>query len=305
MDRGIHIVTNQAFVDEYRVLVVVAFPGHKPDQGVAAKRNLAVAGGGAVGNDLFFFDLLPNLHNGALIDTGAMVGTQEFNQLIFIDLTVFGSDLNAIRADISDLTGAFGQHHHARVNGSLILHTGGHNRVFGTQQRHRLLLHVRAHEGTVGIVIFKEGNHGRGNRDHHFGRNVHIIGARGLNLLEAVAVAGIDLFMHEIAVFIQRFIGLRHNIIVFFVGGHVLHFVQHTAGLLVHLAEGGFNKAVLIDLGEGGKIRNQADIRAFGGLNGAHAAIVGIVYVTHLKRGTVTRQTAGAQRRQTAFVGKL
>ena len=43
----------------------------------------------------------------------------------------------------------------------------------------------------------------------------------------------------------------------------------------------------------------------FRGLDGAHAAVVGVVYVAHLEAGAVTGQAAGAQGGQTALVGQL
>ena len=55
----------------------------------------------------------------------------------------------------------------------------------------------------------------------------------------------------------------------------------------------------------GGQVGDQADVRAFRRLDGAHAAIVGVVNVANLEAGAVTGQTAGAQSGQTALVGQL
>src|SRR5690606_21740388 len=48
----------------------------------------------------------------------------------------------------------------------------------------------------------------------------------------------------------------------------------------------------------------QADVRAFRGLDRAHAAVVGRVDVADLEAGTLTGQTAGTQRGQTPLVGQ-
>ena len=40
--------------------------------------------------------------------------------------------------------------------GDLLLQTGGHERRLGDQQRHRLPLHVRAHQRAVGVVVLEE-----------------------------------------------------------------------------------------------------------------------------------------------------
>src|SRR5699024_10473753 len=47
---------------------------------------------------------------------------------------------------------------------------------------------------------------------------------------------------------------------------------------------------------------DEADVRALGGLDRAHAAVVQRVDVTDLESGALTRQTAGTERRQAALV---
>ena len=106
-----------------------------------------------------------------------MVGAQELNKLVFVNLAVFSANLNVIGAYIGNLARPLCEHDNARVNRRLIFHTGSYNRVFGAQERYCLLLHVRAHQRTVGIVVLKEGNHSRSNRNHHLRRNVHIVGS--------------------------------------------------------------------------------------------------------------------------------
>ena len=49
---------------------------------------------------------------------------------------------------------------------------------------------------------------------------------------------------------------------------------------------------------------DQADVRAFRGLDRAHPAVVARVHVADLHAGALTRQTARAQRRQAALVGQ-
>jgi hypothetical protein len=59
MDGRKNIVSDKIFIDQNGVLIVIAFPGHKADEDVAAERNLAVIGGGTVGNDFALFDRSP------------------------------------------------------------------------------------------------------------------------------------------------------------------------------------------------------------------------------------------------------
>ncbi|MPM20380.1 hypothetical protein SDC9_66809 [bioreactor metagenome] len=45
---------------------------------------------GAVGNDFTLHDLLSGCHNGFLVNTGALVGAQELDELIFVDIAAAG-----------------------------------------------------------------------------------------------------------------------------------------------------------------------------------------------------------------------
>ena len=49
---GVDVLLHQALAQQNGVLVVIAFPGHEADQDVAAQRDFAVVGRGAVGDDL-------------------------------------------------------------------------------------------------------------------------------------------------------------------------------------------------------------------------------------------------------------
>ena len=125
----------------------------------------------------------------------------------------------------------------------------------------------------------------------------------------AAGHTGVD----KAAVPVHRLGGLGHIELVLHVGGHIVHLAGDPDGhafavLVQHLlraAVGGLNKAVAVHPGIGGQIGDQADVGAFGGLDGAQAAVVGIVDVAHVEGGAVTAQTAGAQGGQAALVGQL
>ena len=195
--------------------------------------------------------------------------------------------------------------HDAGVDGGLVLHAGGDDGLLGDQQRHGLTLHVGAHQRTVGVVVLEERDHGRSHGNHHLRGNVHVVDLSSVDLQDLVAVAAGDAWTDEVVVLVQRLVGLRHDVLVLHVGGHIDDLVGDHAGLLVHLAVGRLNEAVLVDPGEGGQIGDQTDVGAFRRLDGAHTAIVGVVNVAHLEAGAVTGQTAGAQSGQTALVGQL
>ena len=92
---------------------------------------------------------------------------------------------------------------------------------------------------------------------------------------------------------VQRLVGLGHNIIVLFVRRKVNHFVRNHRVhpvRLVHNPVRGLNKTVLVHPRIGGQGIDQADVGSFRGLNGAHAAIMGIMHVPDFKPGPLPGQ---------------
>src|SRR5699024_6195941 len=158
-----------------------------------------------------------------------------------------------------------------------------------------LLLHVGAHQGAVGVVILQEGDHGGGHGDHHAGADVHVVRLGGVYLHELVPVTAHHLAVDKAALLVQGLVGLGHNELILHVGGHVDHFLGDDAGLLIHLAEGGLDEAVLIDAGKGGQVGDQADVGTFRGLDGAHAPVVGVMDVPDFETGPVPGEAARAQ----------
>ena len=82
MDGGIHILLHQPLVQQHSILVVVALPGHKAHQDIAAQGDLALIGGRAVGQHggiIAAVDALAHRDDRLLIDARAVVGAQELD----------------------------------------------------------------------------------------------------------------------------------------------------------------------------------------------------------------------------------
>ena len=77
VDRGEHVVADDALGDQDRVLEVVAVPRHERDEHVAAERQFAEVGRRAVGDDVALRDLVADLHDRALGDAGVLVRALE------------------------------------------------------------------------------------------------------------------------------------------------------------------------------------------------------------------------------------
>ncbi len=305
VDGGEHILLHHALVEQDGVLVVVALPGHEAHEDVLAQGDLAVVGGGAVHNDLALLHPLAGVHDGALVDAGAVVGAQVLGEPVVLHAAVVVADGDGVGGHPGDHAVVLGQDGHLGVDAVLVLLAGGHDGSLGGQQGHGLTLHVGAHQGAVGVVVLQEGDLGGGDGEHHLGGDVHIVHLIPVHVDDLVAVAAGDTVVHQAAVLVQRLGGLGDGVLVLHVGGHIVHLVGDVAGGFIHLAVGGLDEAVAVDAGIGGQIGDQADVGTFGSLDGAEAAVVGVVDVAHVEGGTVTGQAAGAQGGHTALVGQL
>ena len=66
------------------------------------------------------------------------------------------TDDDLVGRHVHDLSSTTGGDDRARVPGHLELEAGAHQRRIRVEERHRLALHVRAHEGPVGVVVLEE-----------------------------------------------------------------------------------------------------------------------------------------------------
>ena len=169
MDRGEHVLLHDAFAEQNGVLIVVTFPGHEAHQNVPTQGDLAVVSGWAVCQGLPLLELLPHVHNGTLVDTGAVVGAEELDELIGLGNAAVILHADGVGADTGDHAIFLSQHAHFGVLTVLVLLASSHDGRFGDQQRHSLTLHICAHQGTVCVIVFQEGDHSRCHRDHHLG----------------------------------------------------------------------------------------------------------------------------------------
>ena len=182
VDRREHVVLHQALGEDDGVLVVVALPRHEGHEQVLAQGELAVVGGGAVGQHVAGRDLLALLDDDLLVDGRVLVGPAELGQAVdllaqHVAVAVLGAGLvldgDLVARDVDDGAVALGHDHVAGVAGGAGLDAGADVGGLGDHQRHGLLLHVGAHQGPVGVVVLDEGDQ-RG-RDRHdlLGRDVH------------------------------------------------------------------------------------------------------------------------------------
>ena len=108
-----------------------------------------------------------------------LVGALELLQAVDVDARLRcieilgGADDDTHRVDLVDDTPNGARNGRAGVAGDDRLHAGADIGRLGANQRHRLALHVRAHQGAVGVVVLEERNERRRDRNKLLRRDVH------------------------------------------------------------------------------------------------------------------------------------
>ena len=171
------------------------------------------------------------------------------------------------------------------------------------QQRYRLALHVRSHQGTVGIVVFQEGDQSRCHRDKLFRRNIDIVDlARRTGDVFSVAATR-DKLVDKIAFLVGTRAALRDRVARFAHGGQIVDLSGRLA--LIDLAVGRFDEPIGIDTRMRCKRVDQADVRSLRRLDRADTPVVRRMHVAHLEAGALAREPARTQRREASFVRDL
>ena len=212
-----------------------------------------------------------------------------------------GADNDTRRVDLVDDAGAAGTDRGAGVTGDDRLHAGADERRFGAHQRHGLTLHVRAHQGAVGVVVLEERDERGGDRHQLLGRHVHQVDVFARRHDDVAGMAADDEFVDEAAVLVELGIGLGDVVLGLFHRREIDDVVGHLA--VDDLAVRALDEAVLVDAREGRQRVDQADVRAFRRFDRADAAVVRRVHVAHFEAGALAGQTARSKRRQAALVG--
>ena len=248
----------------------MALPGHERHEQVLAQGELTRVGGGAVGDDRPGGHLVALADDGLLVDAGALVGALELVEAVLPAVAADGAHHHVVGRDLLDHPGLLGQDHVPGVVRRPPLEPRADQRRLAAHERHRLLLHVGAHERPVGVVVLDEGDQGRRDRDDLLRRDVHVVHLAGGDEVDVAALAAHQhVVLAETAVGSERGVGLGDDMAVLLVGGQVVDRLGDPA--VVHPAVGGLDEAELVDARVGGEGADQADVRALGGLSGSGA----------------------------------
>ena len=164
MDRRVNVLFNQTLRQNNSVFKVVAVPRHESDKHITSKRQFTVLSRRTINEQLPLFHFVANSNNRLLIERRPFVQTREFPQRITLAV-----DFNDCSVDVSDFPSFLRLHKHPGMPSDDRLHSSSDDRLFGDEQRHRLPLHVRAHQSPVCIVVLQERNQ-TGRHTNHLSR---------------------------------------------------------------------------------------------------------------------------------------
>ena len=290
-------------------LEVVAVPRHERDQRVTAERQLAEIGRRTVGDDVALLDLIAHFHQRPLVDAGVLVRALELHQPVDVDAglgrvrLVGGANDDTGGVDLIDHAGAARGDGGAGVAGDHAFHAGADERRLGANQRHRLTLHVGAHQRAVGVVVLEERNERRGDRNELLRRHVHEIHLVRRNELDVAGMAHDDEIVGEAALGVDGGVGLRDRVAALLHRREIDHLVGDAA--VLHFAIRRLDEAVFVHPRIGRERIDQADIRPFRRLDRTDAAVMRRVHVAHFEAGALAREPARTKRRQAPLVRDL
>src|SRR5271168_2572953 len=348
VNRSVVILFHQLFADQNRVLEVVPAPGHEGHQHVAAKRQFAAIRARTVGQHLTLLHAVARAHQRLLADAGVLVRALELRKQVnvrpdfaaqYAGLIGFHAHDHALGVHLVHNAIALAHDHSARIASRNAFHARAHQRSVATNQRHSLPLHVRAHQRAVGVVVLEERNQAGRNRYQLLRRDVNVINFLAALQHEVARLTAVHQFRGDAFFFIERRVGLRYDVAVFFPGReieamrrpnhapplqlfvgildfflldnfpglefavariHDLHEVNHAP--VLHLAIRRFDEAELVDPRVRRKRADQTDVRAFRRFNWTNAAVVRRVHVADFESRAFPRQAAWSQSRKTPLV---
>ena len=314
MHRGEDVLALDTLRDHDRVLEIVSLPRHVGHFQVAAERQLAALRRVAFGQDLPLRHAVARQHDRFEGNRRILVGTAVARQLVgghlgseraddFVRRTfVFDADLRGIGEN--HLAVALGDDLDAAVGDHVLLDARADDRRFARDERNGLAHHVRSHQRTVGVVVLQEGDQAGGDRSDLVRSHVHQVDLLVRHHGEIGAFTRLDTVrLEEMALVVDRNVRLGDHLSLLLFGGVIADMaVVQIDHAVVHRTVGRLDEAHVRNLGIDAQRRDQTDVGTFRRLDRTETAVMRVVHVAHLETGAVARQTAGTERRQTAFV---
>ncbi len=235
MNRGKNIILDDSLIEKDRILEIIPIPRHEGDEDVAAKRQIAEVGRGAVGDDIALAHIIADAHQRFLVDAGRLVRALELHHPVDINSGLAGvgflgsPDHDARRIDLVDEPGAPRRDGGAGIPCDDGFHASADKRSVGPNERHGLALHIGAHERAVGVVVLKEGDQGGGDRYELLWRNIHEIDAFARDHDDVARVPAHNKILGQCPLSVERCIRLRDVIFGLLHRRKINHLVRNAA----------------------------------------------------------------------------
>jgi hypothetical protein len=198
------------------------------------------------------------LSDGPVVGRGVLVGPQELDQGVEVradvpaaaGLLLVHADDDPLGVDELDDAGPAADDDVARALGDQPLDARADEGGLRPDEGHGLALHVRAHQGPVGVVVLEERDEGGGQGDELFRGDVEVVDLLAGDVLEIAALAGADEVVLEPAALVDRGVGLGDVVLLFLPRGQVEAVGldgRQLPGLLVLELVDGLGHLVLLD----------------------------------------------------------
>ena len=245
--------------------------------------------------------MVATINDWFLVKACGLVRTKEFIQTVCINTTIaIAKNVDFITPATYDFTSFACQYANARVSSCCIFHTCTNKWSLRTQEWYRLTLHVRTHQGTVSIVIFKEWNHSCTDGYNFFWTNVHVVNLIRCNFQYVMTTTTSYVFISKVTFSIDWRVRLGNCHAFFFISCHIYNGISYTNFYnfvcigactidFFYFTVWSLNETEFIYLRIVRQGVDQTDVWTFWSFNWTHAAIVRVMHVTNFEACTLTR----------------
>ena len=230
------------------------------------------------------------------MENGKAVCSGKLHQIIFFFfILAIGNDY-FFRIKEGYLTIFLGINKASGISSGFFFHTGSYQRSLRSQTWHRLFLHVRTHQGAVGIIVIQKRNHRGGHGESLVGSHVHIIHIHTFNHSWVTVYTHFYIFINYLTLGINVSGGMGNLEVFLFQSIHITNLISNHA--VFYFGIGRFNHAKIIYLGINGKSQDQTNVWSFGSMDRANASVVRRVNVTDFKARSLASKPARSERGQ-------
>ena len=235
MDRSQDVFADHSFIENDCILIVVSLPWHISNKKVAPQRQLTIFGGIAFSKNVTGLHTLPFVADRTQVDDHVLVGATVLGNTVFLQSRLEADELFILCTVIQNADGrcinilnhaiALSRNHRTAILTDLFLDTCTHNRCFVVEQGNGLAHHVRTHQRTVSIIVFKERNQTGSNRSNLLRCNIHEVHFTGIDYGEVSILTAFHIRADESAIVVQRRITLTDNMLRLFFCCQIHHIV--------------------------------------------------------------------------------